>query len=109
MKNLLECLVLCMRTLIECHNDTWNNILKHLWYCANIVSACYCIISGFWMGPEDDIAAKECVWEFLHSILQRWYLPCCCWQKEFVHNLQVSKKFAIEAKFSTYLLKTVII
>ena len=57
------------------------------------------------MGPEDDIAAKECVWEFLSSMLQRWYLPCCCWQKEFVHNFKVSKKFAVEAQFSTDLLE----
>lgn len=46
-------------------------VLKHLWYCANFVRTCSCTTSCFWMGPEDDIAAKECVCEFLSSILQR--------------------------------------
>lgn len=29
------------------------------------------VVHPTWMGPEDDIAAKECVCEFLCSILQR--------------------------------------
>ena len=61
----------CVENLKWKHKDTWEPVWKHLWYCANIVSACSCTISCFWMGPEDDIAAKECVCEFLSSILQR--------------------------------------
>lgn len=72
------------------HSDNINDsrICIKKYYLVQIL--CALSVHPTWMGPEeDDIAAKECVCEFLCLISSYW-----CWQKNlFLQFLSVKKIF----------------